>query len=600
MRRAGFGRMICWTVVFALSMGNQGDAQTRILVDADRRVRLERNGQPFVVRGVGGKEVLQLLAAAGGNAIRTWSAEDLGPLLDDAKSHGLAVCVGMWLGHPRHGFDYHDADQVGGQLEDCLAVVREYHDHPAVLMWAIGNEMEEDGRDPAIWYAINHIAREIERIDPDHPTMTVIAELGADEVKLRNLDRFCPDVDIVGVNSYGGIATLPERYRRSGCKKPYIVTEHGPHGPWEVEKTRWGAPLEATSTEKARQYASGYRSVMNDPNGLCLGSFAFLWGHKQETTATWFGMLLPDGQRLGAVDAMAELWQRRPPRNRCPQVTGIEVAEADLLKPGQTISAAVTASDPDGDPLTVRWVLRYDSGTIGVGGDAQAAEAMFADAFEADGMRCRVTMPEGGGGYRLFAYVEDNHRGAATANVPLYVDAPRKAMPAPQPELPLVIYAERDAGPYAPSGFMGNTQAIEMDFTCEVQPRVGQHCLRVAYRANDGWGGVLWQSPPNDWEGEQPGGFDLTAAKALEFFVRGETTGTVVSFKLGGTGSGTLYADTAVAERADVRLTTVWQKIRIPLEGLDRSRIKTGFGWSLAGQGQPVTFYLDQIRYVGQ
>ena len=72
------------------------------------------------------------------------------------------VCVGLWLGHPRHGFDYQNEAAITKQLEQCLEVVRKYKDHPAVLLWGIGNEMEEDGRNPAIWYAIDHIAREIQ------------------------------------------------------------------------------------------------------------------------------------------------------------------------------------------------------------------------------------------------------------------------------------------------------------------------------------------------------------------------------------------------------------------------------------------------------
>jgi hypothetical protein len=33
------------------------------------------------------------------------------------------------------------------------------------------------------------------------------------------------------------------------------------------------------------------------------------------------------------------------------------------------------------------------------------------------------------------------------------------------------------------------------------------------------------------------------------------------------------------------------------LSGLDLSRIITGFAWVVAGQGAPVTFYLDDVRY---
>jgi hypothetical protein len=56
----------------------------------------------------------------------------------------------------------------------------------------------------------------------------------------------------------------------------------------------------------------------------------------------------------------------------------------------------------------------------------------------------------------------------------------------------------------------------------------------------------------------------------------------------------------AKAELSEVRLSKQWQKLRIPLDGRDLSRIKTGFGWSLAGQGKPVTFYLDDIRYIAK
>ncbi len=156
---------------------------------------LLRDGKPFPVKGAGGQTKLDRLAAADGNSIRTWSTENLEAVLDDAHRHGLTVCVGFWLGHERHGFNYQDQAAVLRQLDDCLTAVRKYKDHPAVLLWAIGNEMEGSGRNPAVWYAVDHIAREIKRIDPHHPTMTVIAELGDDAIKVRNIERFCPHID---------------------------------------------------------------------------------------------------------------------------------------------------------------------------------------------------------------------------------------------------------------------------------------------------------------------------------------------------------------------------------------------------------------------
>ena len=564
----------------------------------DGTFTLWRGQQPYFIRGVGGQTQLALLCKVGGNSIRTWSPEGLEQLLDEEGRHGLTVCVGLWLGHERHGFDYQDEAAVRKQFEDCLQVVKTHKEHPAVLLWAIGNEMEGDGRNPAVWYAVNHIARAIRAVDPHHPTMTVVAELGEREEKLRNIQRYCPDIDIVGVNSYGGIESLGQRYRRSGCEKPYVVTEHGPYGPWEVAKTRWGAPREPSSSEKATLYERGYKKAVVEQPGVCLGSYAFLWGHKQETTATWFGMLLPDGARLAAVDVMTGFWRGGRPANACPTIRSLLADRTDLLKPGDQVTATVLADDPDGDALTIEWVLRHDTGTIGIGGDWQPPEAIPQAALHADGPVATVTVPDGGGGYRLFVYVRDGNDGAAVANLPLYVDSPIKPVPAPRAALPLVVYGDAAPPTYIPSGYMGNTEAIKMTPAWQGSPHAGATCLKIEYQASDQWGGVLWQSPANDWKGEKPGGFDLTGATVLEFWARGEHGGEVVNFMFGVLDGEQPYRDSAKAELKDISLSPEWQRLRIAVDACDLRRIKTGFGWSCAGRGRPVTFYLDDIRYV--
>lgn len=596
-------RLLACLLIPSLAMApSETFGQSTVVVETvNGEHRLTRNGEPYFIKGVGGNSHLELLAASGGNSIRTWSTDNLEEILDEAHKHGLTVCVGLWLGHERHGFDYQNERSVVSQLEQCVAAVRKYKDHPAVLMWGIGNEMEGEGNNPAVWYAVDHIARECKRIDPDHPTMTVIAELGPNENKVRNIERFCPHIDIIGLNSYGGITSLAERYQKAGVSKPYVVTEFGPHGPWEVGKTRWGAPIEVSSTEKAVGYSSGYEKAISSQNGLCLGSYAFLWGHKQETTATWFGMLLPDGSRTGAVDAMTEAWTGTAPKNGCPRIDSLVMDRVDKLTPGESIRAKLTATDPEDDSLTIRWVLRHDSATIGVGGDFQAEEATFKDAVAADGTSAVVTVPEGGGGYRLFAYVSDSHGGAAVTNVPLFVDAPLRVVASKRARLPFTLYSDDSkSSVYAPSGYMGNTAAIKMQEDCQDNPHSGKTCLQVDYSAGNDWGGVLWQSPPNDWTGDKPGGLNLTGAVALEFWARGAKGGEAVDFVLGVIEGDRPYRDSSKSELKGVRLTNKWQKLRIPLKGRDLSRIKTGFGWSLAGQGKPVRFYLDDIRYVDE
>ena len=539
--------------------------------------QLTRNGQPYVIKGVGGDKQLEKLAAAGGNSIRTWSAEKLEPILDEAHKLGLTVTVGLWLGHERHGFDYNNADQVAAQYEAARQTITRFKDHPAVLMWGLGNEMEgyAAGDNAAIWSAINNLAVLAKQLDPHHPTMTVVAEIGGDRVK--NIHRLCPDVDVVGINSYGGAASLPKRYRDAGGTKPYVLTEFGPPGMWEVQKNAWGAAPELTSTEKADSYRATYQANVRDNAEQCLGGYAFLWGQKQEATATWFGLLLPDGSRLAAVDALSELWTGKSPANRCPSIKSLKLAGDVKVKPLATVTARLEVADPEQDSLSVKWILQAEPTEFGVGGDAEAAPPTFPEAIVKSGdSSVEVRMPEGGGGYRLFAYVRDGKGGAAVGNLPLYVDAPVKVPTAQTAALPFVVYSDggRDKPPYVPTGWMGNAKAMKLDEACKTNPHSGQTCLKFDFNANEGWGGIVWQSPPNDW-GDKPGGWDITGAKQLTFWARGEKGGEVASFQLGILGTDKKLADSAHAKLENVALTTEWQQFRLDLSGKNLSRIKT-------------------------
>ncbi|HJT33283.1 MAG TPA: glycoside hydrolase family 2 TIM barrel-domain containing protein [Pirellulales bacterium] len=586
-------------------------AQPRTTSGADRepvRVHLERtadghqllrDGKPYFIRGAGGDGSLALLAKSGGNCVRTWGADHLEQKLDEAHRLGLTVAVGIWLGHERHGFDYNNADQVAAQLEQVRKTVERYKNHPAVLLWGLGNEMEgyERGDNAAIWSAVNNIAALVKQLDPNHPTMTVIAEIGGDRVK--NVHRLCPNIDIIGINSYGGVASLGKRYANAGGTKPYIVTEFGPPGVWESQKNGWGVVPELTSTEKASYYRRAYEGAVAAQPGKCLGSYAFLWGHKQEATATWFGMLLADGGKLAAVDTMTELWSGKAPANRCPAIDKLSLEGPDQAEPRATARASLQAADPEGDRLSVRWVLSAEAEVLGTGGDVEPAPETFPEAITAaDNEHAEVKLPDSPGGYRLFAYVYDAHGGAAVGNLPLLVKGERAPKPARKAELPLVIYDEpdRERPPFVPTGWMGDTKHISLTEDCATQPHGGRTCLRAEFKAADGWGGVVWQHPAGNW-GDKPGGWNLGGAKRLTFWARGERGDEVVSIQFGLLGADKRYHDSGKGEIPKARLSNEWQQFTIDVSQCDLSRIITGFAWVVAGQGKPVVFYLDDVRY---
>lgn len=583
----------------------RGDGSTVSLKRNGDAWQLIHNGSPYIIKGAGGEGSLEKLAAAGGNSIRSWGVDDTAATrkrLDEAHRLGLTSALGIWLEHERHGFDYRDYDAVLKQIDDTLTHVREFKDHPALLVWGIGNEMEGDGSNAAVWSHIEHLAQRVKQIDPHHPVMTVIAEMGGK--KIEAIHRLCPSVDIIGINSYGGATSVPERYKRLGGTKPYVVTEFGPTGTWEVPKNSVDAISELTSTEKALSYKRAAEAFAADGNN-CLGSYAFLWGNKQEGTATWFGMLLPDGRRTAAADTMAEIWSGEPPANQSPVIESLELDGAPLVDPDATVKLQLKASDPESDSLKVRWVVTGEADSYATGGDVQKEPEEVKDAVvEGTLQGATVKLPAEGGVYRIYAYVDDGDAGgAATANVSVRV----KGAPGPLENpgkavtLPLVVDDEPgqnllpDGSPYyVPSGFMGSTDALTVE-PSETDPHTGKTCTRVKYAIAGQWGGVVWQHPENDW-GSEPGGFDLTGAKQFSFWARGARGGEEVKFGFGVIGRDQPYFDTAKKEIA-VTLTQQWKQHVIDLTGEDLQRIKSGFFFSLAGQGRPVEFYIDRVAF---
>jgi hypothetical protein len=414
-----------WNTVMAAS------SQVRVTQDAGGTFGLSVNGESFVIRGAGGTSHLDLLRSLGGNSIRTWGIESLDqlvdgkPLLDRAHDLGIKVAVGIWVQHARHGFDYSDAASLQRQRDAVRGAVRKYRDHPAVLLWGLGNEMEgptSKGDDERVWKEVNVLAELVKREDPTHPIMTTIA--GASPVKVKGMLAHCPLVDILGVNAYAGASGVGRAVKDAGWDRPFILTEFGPPGPWEVPKTAWGAPVEPTSWEKASGYYATSELLQTGSSGLCLGSYAFVWGHKQETTSTWYGMFLRSGEKLPSVDAMARVWTGKWPPNRSPKITVLRVTpESRRISRGGTFGADVVAVDFEGDPLQIEWEFVAENKTTGIGGDAEEAPPSFPEAvLDGKGTKALLRAPTVPGAYRVFVTVRDGKGGASKDNVPVLVE----------------------------------------------------------------------------------------------------------------------------------------------------------------------------------
>lgn len=418
--------------VFVLSASALLSAPSVVKVVDDGRghFSLTRNGQPYEIRGIGGDTRLEIARQLGATTIRTWGAEQLEKqqngqnLLDRCQALDLTVMVGIWVQHERHGFNYADPAQVKRQRDTVREVVRKYKGHPAVLVWGLGNEMEGpigNGQDVRIWKELNELAKIVHEEDPNHPVVTVIA--GAATDKVRSLIANYTGLDILGVNAYASASGVGKAVKEAGWKKPFLLTEFGPVGHWEVGSTSWKAPIEPSSRDKAAHYYTTHTTVMEDGEGRCLGTFAFLWGNKQETTATWYGMFLASGEKLPSVDAISYAWMKHWPANRSPRIEKIDAVfkEKDIA-PNTAATVAVSARDNENDPLSYEWQVVAESTDRKTGGDHESAPPSLPECIvKSDGPTLQMRTPAKPGAYRLFCIVRDSKGGASADNFPFLV-----------------------------------------------------------------------------------------------------------------------------------------------------------------------------------
>lgn len=411
--------------------------------------QLYRDGEPYLIRGVAASAPTYaddqrdyyygMLADYGGNTIRTYAVDETTrKVLDAAYANGIMVNVGLWVAKESQGFDYTNTAAVQQQLENLRQQVLQFKDHPAVLMWIVGNEpdasYESLNHKEQMWRAVNDICAMIKEVDGFHPTTTAI--INASQEKLGHIMQWAPNMDVLSTNAKentvaGAIANI----RAAGWTKPFILSEYGPRAVVSLSNTprrvlEWGAFVEQTSTEKEEDYRKIYQDyVVPNVNSGCIGSFAFLWGYltrAQDQVMTWYGLHTTDGRIFGGVDALQYVWTGQYPSNRAPVIAsrahmllnGRQAEDNIKIAPGSINQAVVTASDPDGDPIEYEWRISEEGSQGPEGGPHPGIPGLIQQNGNA---KVTFTAPPAGA-YRLYIYVKDNNNKVANAAIPFLVE----------------------------------------------------------------------------------------------------------------------------------------------------------------------------------
>ncbi len=199
------------------------------------------------------------MAAAGIDTVRLYTEPPLW-LLDSAAEHGLLVMAGVaWEQHVAFLEDGKRAmaiaEQVSRQVDSCAG-------HPALLAWAVGNEIPA----PIVrWYGASRTRRFISRlhdsvksVDPD-ALVTYVNYPSTEYLELDFLDFVCFNVFLESPDQF-------ERYvlrlQNVADERPLVLTEIG---------------LDSASNGEEAQAAAIDWQVRGAFTAGCAGAFVFAW-----------------------------------------------------------------------------------------------------------------------------------------------------------------------------------------------------------------------------------------------------------------------------------------------------------------------------------
>lgn len=390
--------------------------------------QLEVDGEPFYIKGVGLGDYLTpenidslfgLAKELGANAIRRWGKSDYDDLmLDKALEYNLKVVMGYWLPVDT---DYMEDDYTKeALLERIKEYVNAYKEHPALLAWNIGNEviiLGKKGEEERVAFArfLEKVCQEVKKIDPDHPVIYA----GAGPTALRYIKDYTPSLDIYGFNFYGGVPVAYYEWKATSARIPYIFTEYGPHGPWEVPLDENNQPIEPTDSKKKAAYLRNWQNYVLRYKGFNLGGFAFHLTELMttESSYTWWGLTY-EGLKKSSFWAVYTAYTNRKPVNNPPLISDFRIDKSRDLKLGEEACIFAKATDIEGDALSYEYKIFDLNADNFLKRDFEfiRLDNEHLTGFGRDSQNIKCGLPSRKGIYRIHVFVTDGKGNVATTS----------------------------------------------------------------------------------------------------------------------------------------------------------------------------------------
>jgi hypothetical protein len=403
--------------------------------------------ESFQIKGVCGEGDTKRLVTLGVNTVRSYTLgepEIMRKKLDDAHRLGMKMIVSEWM--PHHGqnknkdgvlwdFDYNA--EGGKMVENLIRKVEGIGEHPAILMWGLGNEVHLD--EPYL-SVVNRMSKEIHKRFPHH--ITSLTMINAKAEAIAAVKKFAPDIDVLGIQSYSvGAVRGSIKKTEQLWGKPFYMSEFNSKGPWNFQKTEWDIPMDEPVTNKVKELKDCYAAI--DASPLCLGSTVFVWDHYAvDDRPTYFSLLLdpdPEGRKARSfdnklmtpqADAMAEHFTGKPiTGNRAPVLSKLEFeggAKSRKVHPGEAMTLSLAAEDSNGDKVDfLTWILKSN---------VRKTTAVSGPVTQATRGKVVIAAPEAPGAYLVMVYAIDHKGGGSASVIPFEVAHPAKESESPVAE----------------------------------------------------------------------------------------------------------------------------------------------------------------------
>ncbi|APD06318.1 hypothetical protein UJ101_00781 [Flavobacteriaceae bacterium UJ101] len=565
--------------------------------------------KPFKIKGVTfgyDQEIqnydhyFQDLKSLGVNTIRTWATnKNTKKLLDTAQKYNIKVMVGIWMRHGKPGmedddhFNYlDDSEGMDIMFHNAIKTVENYQHHPAVLTWGIGNEVylniATDSEKEAYSKFLEKICSTIKKMDPYHP----ITSIEAWTFGLDWWENFVPSLDIYGLNSYGpGANFLNEELNSRKIDKPYIITEFGVTGEWDIKEKKNTIKVEPTDSQKYNTIVNGYHNwIQNKPS--CLGVYVFNYASGDDFISIWLNTHYKNMFRP-QYWAIREAYTGKKPLNYVPTIKKFELLKLKE-KNDSWIPVDLTISDIEQDDLTLNFYYNQRTGS------RKRRNQIKPLSFQINQTgKYEIQLPNEDGPIKIYVVAKDSYHNAGIASTSIVVtnqEAKKRKYLVPEATLPFYIYKDDTTIlPYLPTAYMGNHKAINVNLDNQEEVHSGKSAIKISYKDNHDWYGVGFVDPANDW-GTILGGYDISNAKTFSFWAKTNQTHLKATVGFGLIDKNKPYPDTAKKSK-EIILTDKWKKYTIKTKKLDLSCIRSGFVLFSSSNGFPHEIYIDNIVF---